>query len=76
MNQRSAWSHHSLSNPTFHPTDQSDPTGQVFFDSRMIPTPPDESDHPHPSFNPKVPRSRLGRPTEKMFYLGLGFRWT
>jgi hypothetical protein len=48
-------------NPT--PPDESDPTGQVFFDSRMIPTPPDQSDHMHPSFNPKVPGSRPGRPT-------------
>jgi hypothetical protein len=41
---------------------QSDTTEQIFFDSRMIPTPPDQSDHMHPSFNPKVPGSRPGRP--------------
>ena len=60
----------SITNPTFHPTDQSDTTEQIFFDSRIIPTPPDQSDHMHPSFNPKVPGSRPGRPTSKMFYLG------
>jgi hypothetical protein len=51
--------------PQTNPTspDQSDTTGQVFFEIRMIPTPPDESDHMHPSFNPKVPGSRPGRPT-------------
>jgi hypothetical protein len=54
----------SITFPTFH-TDQSDTTGRIFFDSRMIPTPPDESDHMHPSFNPRVPGSRPGRPTEK-----------
>ena len=43
MNQRGTWSRHSLTNPTFLPTDQSDITGQIFFDSRMIPTPPDQS---------------------------------
>src|ERR1035437_6794681 len=45
------------------PPDESDTTGQVFFDSRMIPTSPNQSDHMHPSFNPKVPGSRPGRPT-------------
>jgi hypothetical protein len=45
------------------PPDQSDTTGQVFFDSRIIPTSPDQFDHMHPSFNPKVPGSRRGRPT-------------
>jgi len=40
------------------------------------PTPPDQSDHMHPSFNPKVPGSRPGRPTSKMFNL-LRYRlWT
>src|SRR5664280_1414683 len=53
----------TLKNPTQFPTDHSDTTGQPFFDSRMIPTPPDQPDHPHPSFNPKVPGSRPGRPT-------------
>jgi hypothetical protein len=48
--------------PHFIP-DQSDTTGRIFFHSRMIPTPPDQSDHMHPSFNPKVPGSRPGRPT-------------
>jgi hypothetical protein len=57
----------SLKNPTFHPTDQSDTTRQIFFDSRMIPTPPDQCDHMHPSFNPKVPGSRPGRPTNALF---------
>jgi hypothetical protein len=54
--------------PQTNPTspDQSDTTGQVFFEIRMIPTPPDESDHMHPSFNPKVPGSRPGRPTLEM----------
>src|ERR1017187_5619700 len=55
---------HSLRNPTFHPPDESDATGQIFFDSRTIPTPPDQSDRMHPSFNPKVPGSRPGRPTK------------
>jgi hypothetical protein len=55
----------SLKNPTLYPTDQSDTTGRNFFDSRVIPTPPDQSGHPHPSFNPKVPGSRPGRPTSK-----------
>ena len=50
-------------NPT--PPDESDTTGQVFLDSRMIPTSPDQSDRMHPSFNPKVPGSRPGRPTNK-----------
>jgi hypothetical protein len=50
-------------NPTFHPTDQSDTTGQIFLESLMIPTPPDESDHMHPSFNPKALGSRPRRPT-------------
>lgn len=45
------------------PPDESNPTGQIFFESRMIPTPPDESDHMHPSFNPKVPGSKPKRPT-------------
>jgi hypothetical protein len=44
-------------------SDRSDATGQVSFDSRIIPTPPDHSDHPYPSFNPQVPGSRPGRPT-------------
>ena len=34
------------------------------FIPQTIPTPPDQSDHMHPSFNPKVPGSRPGRPTE------------
>jgi hypothetical protein len=37
----------------------------------MIPTPPDEADHPHPSFNPKVPGSRPGRPTKPLRQLVL-----
>jgi hypothetical protein len=55
--------HRSLGNPTFHPTDHSDTIGKKFCDSRMIPTPPDASDHMIPSFNPRVPGSRPGRPT-------------
>jgi hypothetical protein len=47
------------------PPDETDTTAQDFFDSRMIPTSPDGSNHPHPSFNPKVPGSRPGRPTSK-----------
>jgi hypothetical protein len=42
----------SITFPTFHPTDQSDT--------------PDQSDHMHPSFNPKVPESRPGRPTSQL----------
>jgi hypothetical protein len=51
--------------PQTNPTslDEFDTTGQVFFDARMIPTPPDQYDHTHPSFNPKVRGSRPGRPT-------------
>jgi hypothetical protein len=63
VSQRDSQLHRSIGNPTFHPTDHSDTTGQIFFDSRMIPTSPDQSDHMHPSFSPKVPGSRLGRPT-------------
>jgi hypothetical protein len=65
VSQRDSQLRRSLKNPTFHPTDQSDATGQIFFDFRMIPIPPDQSDHMHPSFNPKVPGSRPGRPTSK-----------
>jgi len=57
----------SQTNPT--PPDESDTTGQVFFDSRMIPTPLDQSDHMRPSFNPKVPGSRPGRPTTQNFLM-------
>jgi hypothetical protein len=51
-----------MKNPTFHPTDQSGVTGQVFFKIRMSPNPPDQSDRMHPSFNPKIPGSRPGGP--------------
>jgi hypothetical protein len=37
----------------------------------MIPTPPDESDHMHPSFNPKVPGSRPGRLTGSSMNIAL-----
>ena len=55
---------HFISQTNPAPPDESDTTGQVFFQIRMIPTPPDEFDRMHPSFNPKVPGSRPGRPTK------------
>jgi hypothetical protein len=54
-------------NLTFLPTDQSDTAGQVFFESRMIPTPPDQSDDMHPSFNPQALGSRPRRPTKEFW---------
>ena len=36
------------------PPDQSDPNGQVFFQIRMYPTPPDYSDRIPPPRNPSV----------------------
>ena len=58
----------TLKNPTQFPTDHSDTTGQPFFDSRMIPTPPDQSDHPLPLLIPRCRdqdpgRSKLERPS-------------
>jgi len=47
------------------PPDESDVNRQNVFVSRMIPTPPYGSDHPYPSFNPKAPGSRPGRPTSE-----------
>jgi hypothetical protein len=48
-------------NPT--PPDESDTTGQVFFQIRMNPTPPDHSDGLQPPHNPSVVGSIPTGPT-------------
>jgi hypothetical protein len=48
-------------NPT--PPDESDTTGQVFLQIRMIPTPPDHSDRLQPPHNPPVVGSIPTGPT-------------
>ena len=45
------------------PPDQTDVTGQVFFQFRMNPTSPDHSDHLHPPHNPPVVGSIPTGPT-------------
>jgi hypothetical protein len=47
------------------PPNESDATGQVFFQIRMNPTPPDHSDRMHPSHNPSVVGSIPTGPTEE-----------
>src|SRR5665213_550423 len=49
-------------NPT--PPDESDTTGQVFLQIRMIPTPPDHSDRLQPPHNPSVVGSIPTGPTK------------
>jgi hypothetical protein len=50
-------------NPTFHPTYQTDTTGQDFFQIRTSPTSPDQSDHLLPPHNPSVVGSIPTGPT-------------
>ena len=57
-------------NPT--PPDESDTTGQVFFQIRMNPTPPDHSDRLQPPHNPPVVGSIPTGPT----MLRIGFQGT
>ena len=51
-------------NPT--PPDESDTTGQVFFQIRMNPTPPDHSDRLQPPHNPSVVVSIPTGPTKRV----------
>src|ERR1039458_4659266 len=65
-----ALDHSHSENPTFHPTCQTDATGQVFFQTRTNPAPPDQSDRAHPPHNPSVVGSIPTGPTERALLRG------